>query len=407
MMPAISNALIVGAGLSGLSLAVALQSRGIQCDVVDMRDRPAGVGINLQPGACYVLDQIGLLEECKRNANVMEDWFTMYSAGGAALGKAVIPSAPEWPQFRLGIDRRVLVQVIGKAATDQGAALRVPMTVDKLEQADDHVDVTLSDGSTGRYDLVVGADGSHSSVRRFLFGDELVPKYLGEGGIRWQTDEPEGVFPHGMFMVPPPVLVFYPHISPEGRRLYVGINWARDMSKERVTTEAAQTALVEKIDGVIAEAKRTSTEAPAWLVELRDRAAASSDGMIYDAYESLLVDDPWYRGRVVLIGDAAHTAPPQMGAAGSIALEDAFCLAAFLVEETSVAPALERFMRQRFEPAKLVVETATQLALWEREYPAAQHDDPVRYAQLASKSAARFRAGMFTLAKQQMPKWVR
>jgi 2-polyprenyl-6-methoxyphenol hydroxylase-like FAD-dependent oxidoreductase len=85
----------------------------------------------------------------------------------------------------------------------------------------------------------------------------------------------------------------------------------------------------------------------------------------------LLMPSPWYRGRVLLIGDAAHATTPQLAMGGAIALEDGIVLAELVDGTTDLGAALDRFMARRYERCRMVVENSVQLSEWEKD--AARH----------------------------------
>jgi 2-polyprenyl-6-methoxyphenol hydroxylase-like FAD-dependent oxidoreductase len=92
------------------------------------------------------------------------------------------------------------------------------------------------------------------------------------------------------------------------------------------------------------------------------RASLGEDSQIvYRPLEWLLLPDPWYLGRVVLIGDAAHATTPHMASGAGLAVEDGLALAEELAQTDEVATALRRFMERRFARAKLVVETSVRV----------------------------------------------
>ncbi|HKV46263.1 MAG TPA: FAD-dependent monooxygenase [bacterium] len=90
----------------------------------------------------------------------------------------------------------------------------------------------------------------------------------------------------------------------------------------------------------------------------------------------LLLPKPWHRGRAVLIGDAAHTTPPQLASGATIALEDALVLAEALQAERPLPELLEMFVERRYERCRLVVENSYQLGEWEKN-PSLPGADPV------------------------------
>jgi 2-polyprenyl-6-methoxyphenol hydroxylase-like FAD-dependent oxidoreductase len=88
--------------------------------------------------------------------------------------------------------------------------------------------------------------------------------------------------------------------------------------------------------------------------------------IVYRPLESLIMPAPWYRGRAVLIGDAAHTTTPHMAAGALIAIQDAVVLLDELLHAASIASALEGFMARRYERCKLLVDACRQVGEWQK-----------------------------------------
>src|SRR5439155_21080227 len=105
---------------------------------------------------------------------------------------------------------------------------------------------------------------------------------------------------------------------------------------------------------------------------LRDTYITPASEVVYRPVESLLVPAPWYRGRIVLIGDAAHATSPHVGQGAAMAIEDAVVLAEEVTSDSGVtAAALERFMDRRFARCRRIWEISRQLGRWEIEH---RHD---------------------------------
>jgi 2-polyprenyl-6-methoxyphenol hydroxylase-like FAD-dependent oxidoreductase len=98
--------------------------------------------------------------------------------------------------------------------------------------------------------------------------------------------------------------------------------------------------------------------------------------LVYRPFGSLLVPPPWYRDRVLLVGDAAHTCTPQMASGAGIAIEDTIVLTELLQSDGPLPDVLETFMARRYERCRLVVESSYQLATWEKS-PGMMGADPV------------------------------
>jgi 2-polyprenyl-6-methoxyphenol hydroxylase-like FAD-dependent oxidoreductase len=98
--------------------------------------------------------------------------------------------------------------------------------------------------------------------------------------------------------------------------------------------------------------------------------------IVYRPVESMIMPKPWHKGRVVLIGDAVHTAPPQLASGAAVAIEDAIVLAEMLSSGIgAVADILTRFVDRRFERCRIVVENSYQLGEWEKN-PGTAGADP-------------------------------
>jgi 2-polyprenyl-6-methoxyphenol hydroxylase-like FAD-dependent oxidoreductase len=102
-----------------------------------------------------------------------------------------------------------------------------------------------------------------------------------------------------------------------------------------------------------------------FLATLRDEIVEPSQ-VTWRELEVLLLPSPWYRGRVILIGDAAHATTPHLASGAGIAIEDAIVLAEELAKEGQAQAAFERFMARRYERCRMVVENSEQLGEWEQ-----------------------------------------
>jgi 2-polyprenyl-6-methoxyphenol hydroxylase-like FAD-dependent oxidoreductase len=105
----------------------------------------------------------------------------------------------------------------------------------------------------------------------------------------------------------------------------------------------------------------------------------------YRSIESLLLPSPWYQGRVVLIGDAAHATTPHLAIGAAMALEDAVVLSDLLASEAPIEQVLNTFMEQRYERCRMVVENSLQLVTWELESvtPDARFNELMNRSQMA------------------------
>ncbi len=173
-MNAVKKVLIVGGGIGGLCAAIALRRKGIVVDLVELKTQWTvyGVGIIQQSNVVREMAKLGVLEGYLGAAYAFED-LTINTTAGEQLAR--IPgqrlAGPEYPA-NVGISRLALHQVLSETTIALGASIRLGLSVETLEQVGEGVDVLFTDGSRGRYDLVVGADGLYSKMRGLLFGDQ-------------------------------------------------------------------------------------------------------------------------------------------------------------------------------------------------------------------------------------------
>jgi 2-polyprenyl-6-methoxyphenol hydroxylase-like FAD-dependent oxidoreductase len=183
-VPAVNNALVVGGGAAGTAVAILLAEAGVEVDLIELKPEPtaAGSGITLQGNALRVLRQLGVWD------NALASGYPFDSLGlrapdpqGTLVAELpdVKTGGPDLPAA-LGMPRPVLARILIDRTLSAGAKVRFGTTFTQLSQDCAGVDVTFSDGSGGRYDVIVGADGVRSWTRRAL-GINLETKSVGMG----------------------------------------------------------------------------------------------------------------------------------------------------------------------------------------------------------------------------------
>lgn len=306
--------LIVGAGIAGLAAGVALARHGITADIVERAEewRTAGAGMYLQVNAVRALDDLGLAEAVeKRGAPVRRQ--SIFDDRGRPLAAMDVKAI--WGSDRsLALHRADLHEVMRDAA--RAVPVRLGTTVTALEGFDP-VRVTFSDGSTGDYDLVIGADGVHSTVRELAFGDRPARPV---GQVCWRF-----------------VAEGFPGI--EDWTLYSGrgVNFLTiGIGQERVYCYG-------------------DTMGPSgngdWRMLFRDfpdpiPALLEQGGSALRSVLEEVTPPVWAAGRIVLIGDAAHASSPNLAQGAAMALEDALVLAD-LVASRPLAEALTGYRERR------------------------------------------------------------
>ena len=352
-MPAVRSVLVVGGGAAGCAAAILLARQGVAVDLVESRtDVPdVGSGITLQGNALRVLRDLGVWDEV-REAGYAFDSVGIRLPDPAGTLVAEIPDVrtggPDLPAT-LGMPRPVLARVLLERAAQVGAKLRFGVTPTGLEQDGDGVDVTFDDGSSGRYDLVLGADGIHSWVRRAV-GIDVEPTSAGMGIWRVHVARPADVVRTDLTY---------------GGRCYI--------AGYCPTSESTMYAyLVEDVQD------RTGLDHAAQLEVFRElssgyhgpwdevRESLTPDTFVnYAVFESHVVPGAWHRGRVVLAGDAAHSCPPTIAQGAAQALEDAAVLVELLTSADRLDDALLSAYAERRRPrAAEVVEASVQVTRW-------------------------------------------
>jgi 2-polyprenyl-6-methoxyphenol hydroxylase-like FAD-dependent oxidoreductase len=225
------------------------------------------------------------------------------------------------------------------------------------------VSVALTDGSTAHWDLLIGADGIRSQVRQLLF-PQLAPAFCGQAIWRADVPRPTGCFTTELYFGGPYGVVGICPISSTDAYLYLLETAAEPPRAQQVVTGSDLRDKLGNYGGpLLAEA----------LSHLHTSRNVSLRGI-----EHLLVPDSWYRGRIVLIGDAAHANPPVLAQGAAMGIEDAIVLAEELSGERKGASAVEtslsQFMQRRLPRARLVVQNSVQLSEWETSHKASPQD---------------------------------
>jgi 2-polyprenyl-6-methoxyphenol hydroxylase-like FAD-dependent oxidoreductase len=246
-------------------------------------------------------------------------------------------AGPEHPGT-IGILRWPLHTILLGAAEDAGAQVRLGTTV----QALDGPEVELSDGTSARYDLLVGADGIRSRVRELAFDGDVAPDYTGVVVWRALLDRPPEVDHFHLYNAPRATCGLCPVSD---REMYMfAVQPVPEF--DRVPAEDEPALMRELLAGF-----------SGFAAEMRDRIVYP-DRVVRRPVEAILVPPPWHRERTVLIGDAVHAPPPTLAAGAAIALEDAVVLDEMLGDGATgeVEATLHAFVDRRFERCKLVVE---------------------------------------------------
>ncbi|HVD64429.1 MAG TPA: FAD-dependent oxidoreductase [Lapillicoccus sp.] len=352
-MSAVHSVLVIGGGLAGAAVSTLLAEGGVGVHLVEAKSdvSVAGSGITLQGNALRELRNLGVWRQ------VQEKGFGFDSLGLRAPDPAgtlivempdVRSGGPDLPAT-VGMPRPELARILLDRAEEAGADVRLGTTVDRLEQDGDGVTATFADGTTGRYDLVIGADGIRSWTRRQV-GIDLETKATGMGIWRAFGPRPESVTRTDLYYGGPAYIAGY---CPTGENsLYAYI--VEDVQDRSGLSPDEQLATMKQL--------AAAYHGP-W-DDIRETLDDPSR-VNYTKFETHVLAAPWNRGRVVVIGDAAHSCPPTLAQGGAQALEDAAVLAELLLASDSLDDGLwDSFHARRVPRAQAVVEASNQLGQW-------------------------------------------
>jgi FAD-dependent urate hydroxylase len=321
--------LIVGGGIAGLALAPMLARTGVVVEVIERAPvwRPAGTGIYLPGNAARALRALGLeAQVASRAVEIARQRFCdhhgrlLFEVDVAELWADVGPC--------LALHRAELHAVLRDAAGD--VPLRCGLAVERLAQHDGIVSAEFSDGTTGEYDLVVGADGIQSAVRRLTFGPAAVPRRVGQVGWRFLAPRPPWVTTWSVMLGRRTAFLTLP-LDDDCVYCYCDVVSPPDH-------DAAERGPGERLSELFSEL----ADPAATLLDAQDAAAEIHVSTIEE-----VALDRWAHERVLLIGDAAHATSPNMAQGAAMALEDALVLTDCLRGIRAIPDAIAAFQARR------------------------------------------------------------
>ncbi|NHD16124.1 MULTISPECIES: FAD-dependent oxidoreductase [unclassified Actinopolyspora] len=350
-MPAVRSVLVIGGGSAGTATAVLLAEQGVAVDLVETNPEVTalGSGITLQGNALRVLRRLGVWEEVRRRGYPFST-LGMRAPSGELLEEITdTRTGGDDLPATLGMYRPDLARVLTDRAVQLGVNVHFGTGCTGLEQDADSVLADFDDGTSARYDLAVGADGVRSSTRRML-GVELSTRPTGMGIWRAFTPRPDSVTHTDLYYGGAAYIAGYCPVSEDGLYAYL-VEDAQYRSKLPAERRlAVMRELAEHYHGPWDDISP----------HLDDPSRIN-----YTWFESHLLDGPWHRGRVVLIGDAVHVCPPTLAQGAALALEDAAVLAELLSDSARVDETLwQAFTARRLERARTVVDSSVQLGQW-------------------------------------------
>ena len=327
--------LVSGGGIAGLTCALEFGSRGHDVTVIERapRLRLTGTPIDIRGAAIEAVDRMGLLARIQARRVRMTEQTQFVDMQGAPI--APIPIAEIGNSGDdIEVLREDLVSIIADAVSD-AATIRFDDSIKALAHSDGNVNVQFASGRTAQYDLVVGADGQYSAVRRLVFGPD--EHYLRHLGVYFAlADLPGEAHTEGansIYNVPGRMAGVFRY---GGKAVAVFEFRSGPVDYDPDDLDSKKQVLIDAF-----------ADCPSWRIpELLD--AARADPAFYFTAASQVHLPSWHRGRVVLVGDAGYCAAFLSGRGTSLALTGARFLAEELDRAGSHTKAFARYeARQR------------------------------------------------------------
>jgi FAD-dependent urate hydroxylase len=326
---------IIGAGIGGLTAGIALHQAGYQVEIYDRvgQLRPAGAGISLWSNGVKVLNRIGLGDQIAKFGGQMDRMQYIDCTGELLNDVDLYPLIETVGQRPYPVARRDLQQFLLEGFPGK---VQLNSRCIGIEQDGQSVTAVFEDGHRATGDLLIAADGIRSVLRGYVLGEEIQPRYAGY--VNWN-----GLVPASADLAPANCWVVYVGEHKRASMMPVGDNrfyFFFDVPLPKQTPEHP--------DGMRAELTECFRAWPQPVQALIQRIDPEQTNRIEIHDVGPL--ERFVRGRVALLGDAAHTTTPDLGQGGCQALEDAFVLSNYLLSTNlGVEDALKRYEAERKE----------------------------------------------------------
>ncbi|KZO93960.1 FAD/NAD(P)-binding domain-containing protein [Calocera viscosa TUFC12733] len=320
--------IIIGAGIAGPVLAMLLKHKGFDAVVYERQPelRQAGIALNVSPQTFKVLNILGLAEKLIALGSQLEEGLTYSQLLGEIIGRnegpARLRESLGWPL--LVVSRSKYCEFLHSSARERGVEMHFSKRCVDVKQEGERVKATFEDGSEAEGDLLVGADGLHSTVRNVLFGKEPAT-YMGLVQVG-------GIGPIPEFFQPwKPTL--YQSFGDGAHWLSTPINntemaWTATMPQPAEEREDWRRMSIEETKAMV-----KAVPVADWDYGVKDAVASATFVTKFGLYERPIAD-VWHKGRVVLAGDAAHPTSPHLGQGANQAMEDCYHLVRVLLKAT-------------------------------------------------------------------------
>lgn len=337
------KAIIIGGGIGGLTTAIALQQHGIDFEVHEAAPelKPVGAGIVMASNAMQIFQRLGIEKKIMAAGLEVEKAFGVDEKFKVISGLDVKGKVA--PRFGIGsyaIHRGRLQRALLSEIDESKVFLN--KRLESVQQTDSKVKVVFQDGSSAEGDIVIGADGIKSAVRKNIFGD-LPLRYSGQTCWRGMAkiSLPQGKKGNSYEMWGPKKGLRFGFVPTATDEVYFFTTYFTSAGGKDVGPNKEKLLQLYSPFG----------ELPRQIIE-----ATPEESIIRSDISDLSPIEQWWKGRVVLLGDAAHATTPNLGQGGCQAVEDAFVIAKCLKENSNPEIAFAKYQAIRFKKAKYVVD---------------------------------------------------
>ena len=330
---------IIGAGMGGLTTGIALKKFGHRVTIYEQAEQilPVGAAISLWSNGVKCLNYLGLTEQVAKLGGQMNDLAYIDGLNGEVMTQfSLAPLIEEVGQRPYPVSRAELQNMLMDAFGRQDIQLGKRMV--SIEDKGQHVEIGFQDGSTVSAALLIGADGTHSMTRQYVLGKQVERRYAGYVNWNGLVEISEDLAPAQQWTT----------FVGEGKRaslmpvaeqrFYFFFDVPLPAGLENQRSEY-KTLLKQYFSGWCPQVQRlidSIDEQKTNRVEIHDIEPFTQ----------------FYKGRVVILGDAAHSTTPDIGQGGCQAMEDAIYLArALQINTLGLEDALKRYQNKRNERA--------------------------------------------------------
>jgi len=339
--------LVIGGGIGGMSTAMCLRDLGVAVDLIDKDPewRVTGAGITVTRPTIRAVKALGLLDDFLA-VGFAGNGIQVCDVNGEPVAHLPDPELEEDLPGSGGVMRPELHRIMSHRVREKGTDVKLGCTADELHQNGDHVSVRFSDGRSKAYDFVIGADGVFSHTRATIFPDADGAEYTGQTVWRLYTPRPPKIDRRHFFL---------------GGRYKIGLSPVSKTHMYMFLLEVGPKPPLIPDEQLHIRLRELMAGYGGVLADVRD--SLNVDSVInVRPLEAFMLPAPWYQGRVLLVGDAAHPTTPQLASGAGMAIEDGLVLSDELKKaQGDIAQTFAAFMARRYDRCRLVTQNSIEI----------------------------------------------